>query len=160
MRLFHITSPLSAIKIVKQGRFNPLSSAGDNGLNCFCGDKTLYNMKQCFEGEGARLILEWSGAVENTNPYTSSSPLQIDILHIQLPWRCFIPSGTNEKYIRVIGIYFSKDELNSVIESPSWYKYLPAAVETRLIRRNKLILIRELRQRYRKSDLFLKIIQK
>ena len=120
VRIFHITSLARAVAIVESSNFFPVSKHplnNDNGLNYFCY-KPGYRMGQSFEGEGARLVLDWSGPVVVTHPDTSA-PLPTDILHDQHPWRCFIREGTTAQFIRIIGIHFAKDEIDSVLDSPS-----------------------------------------
>lgn len=159
MRIFHITSPASAVAIVERGTFYPVSNHplnNDNGLNCFCY-KPGYWMGQYFEGEGARLILEWFGPVAVTHPDTSP-PLPTDVLHDQHPWRCFIRGGTKAQFLRVISIHFAKGTIDSILNLPSWHRFLPAAIQNNLARRARLSFLRVLRDKYRNSPLFLAVV--
>lgn len=159
MRIFHITSPASVVAIVESGTFYPVSDHplnNDNGLNCFCY-KRGYRMGQHFEGVGARLILEWSGPVAMTHPGTSP-PLPTDMLHDQHPWRCFIRGGTNDQFLRVIGIHFADGAIDSILDLPLWHRFLPAALQDNLSRRAKLRFLQLLRARYRSSQLFLRVV--
>jgi hypothetical protein len=105
VRVFHITSPAGAVAIVDRGIFYPVSNHllnNDNGLNCF-GYRAGYRMGQHFEGEGARLILEWSGPVAVTHPDTSP-PLPPNVLHDQHPWRCFVRGGSTPSFLRIVAV--------------------------------------------------------
>lgn len=158
VRIFHITSPTCALAIVESGIFYPASTHrlnNDNGLNCFDA-RPGYRMGQCFEGVGARLVLEWNGPVVATHPNTSP-PLTPDLLHIQHPWRCFIRGGTNKQLLRVVGIQFSEDALGAVLEAPDWHSFLPTCMRDRLNRRTKLNFFRSLRNRYRNNRLYLQV---
>lgn len=159
MRIFHITSPCNAVAIVESGIFysssdQPLNN--DNGLNCFCY-KSGYQMEQCFEGEGAQLVLDWCGPVVVTHPQTSP-PLAPNVLHDQHPWRCFVRGGTNAQLLRVVDIRFAKENIGALVASPSWYRFLPAAIRNKLERRRRHGFLRSLRSKYRNADLFLKVV--
>ncbi|WP_227107774.1 hypothetical protein [Chromobacterium rhizoryzae] len=159
MRIFHVTSSASAVAIIKRGIFYPASDHplnNDNGLNCF-RYRSGYQMRQNFVGEGARLILEWSGPVVITHPDVSP-PLPTDVLHDQYPWRCFIRGGTKFQFLRVLGIHFAKGEIDSVLDFPSWHQFLPAALKNALARRVRLRFLHSLRNKYRNNSLFLVVI--
>jgi hypothetical protein len=158
MRVFHITSPERAVSIVKSGTFYPLSTAplnNDNGFNCFSNSRSYCN-RQYFEAKGARLICEWSGPMTTTNQNTMP-PLQIDVLHDQLPWRCFIRAGSNPQFLRVVDIFFDEGEINTLLHEPAWHRWLPCSIRKSLKRRAKLDFLRELREAYRNKLLFLKV---
>lgn len=159
VHIFHITSIARAVAIIESGTFHPASKHplnNDNGLNCFCY-KPGYRMGQCFEGEGAWLILEWSGQVVVTHPNTSP-PLLTDVLHDQHPWRCFIRGGTKAQFVRVVGVRFAKSEVNSFLEPPSWHQLLPGSIRNKFARRAKLDFLRSLRDNYRSSSLHLSVV--
>lgn len=159
MRIFHITSPSRAVAIVDSGIFYPVTDHplnNDNGLNCFCY-RAGYRMGQCFEGEGAKLILEWSDPVAITHPDTSP-PLQTDVLHDQHPWRCFIRGGSAPNLLRVVGIQFAKDAVDSLIEIPAWHSWLPASPRNSLRRRLRLDFLRSLRGKYSSKALHLSVV--
>ena len=158
MRIFHITSPERAVAIVQSGTFYPVSTAplnNDNGLNCFSYSRN-YRMGQYFEGEGARLICEWSGPVAVTHQDTAP-PLRIDVLHDQHPWRCFIRGGSNPGFLRVVDIRFDEGNIDSLLDLPSWQRWLPRVLRKNLKRRAKLDFLRTLRDRYRNKSLFLEV---
>lgn len=130
MRIYHITSPQNAVAIIENNIFYPASNHqlnNDNGLNGFCY-KRIYMKRQCFEGVGAKLILEWSGPIEDTDMNTPP-PLPPNILHIQNPWRCFIRGGTDAQYIRIVGVLFYDDQLDSILALPSWHCLLPQTIK-------------------------------
>lgn len=158
MRIFHITSAEEAISIVKCGVFYPVSVAplnNDNGLNCFSNSRS-YCMRQCFEGQGARLICVWSGPVTITH-HNTAPPLQIDVLHDQAPWRCFIRGGSNPQFLRVVNIHFDKGKIIPLLHLPAWHRWLPLVIRTTIERRAKLDFLRALRDRYRNNLLFLRV---
>lgn len=159
MRLYHITSPGAAVSIVRTGRFyaagtTPLNN--DNGLNCLAF-RVGYRLDQHFEGVGANVILEWTGPTSVTSQ-DAYPPLAVDVLHDQFPWRCFIRGGSNATYLRVVRIKFAKGEVDTLLELPSWYGYLPQKIKRSLIRRDKLGLLRWLRSRYIAQPLMLTVI--
>lgn len=159
LRVYHITSIASAVAIIESGTFHPASKNplnNDNGLNCFLY-KPGYWMGQIFEGEGARLILEWTGQMVETHPDTSP-PLPPDVLHDQHPWRCFIRGGTKTHFVRVIGVRAAKSEVDSFLEPPSWHQLLPTSMRKKFARRAKLDFLHSLRDKYRSCSLYLSVV--
>lgn len=153
--VYHITSPESALSIVKCGIFYPISNMNlnnDNGLNCFSFRKG-YWLGQCVERSGAKIVLEWTGDVKETHP-NSYPPLDRNVLHDQHPWRCFIRAGSDSSKLRLVRIDFNKELLDEYICSqhrfPQWF---PDRLKKIKIRKSKLIFFRSLRDRYRNSEL-------
>ena len=123
-RIFHITSPANAAAIVHSGKFVPVNKDplnNDNGLNCF-PYRAGYQKRQCFGGSGAKLVLEWTGEERETDLF-APLPLDIDVLHDQRPWRCFIRCGSNPNLLRVVSVWFYKED--QPIKTPDWYSALP-----------------------------------
>lgn len=152
IRLFHITSPESALSILEKEIFYPVSNHDhnhDNGLNCFPYHRYGYLMGQCYEGFGAKLILEWRGETTITSK-NASDPLPPNILHDQHNWRCFIRGGTDKKYLRIIGIRFFVN-IDHLLEKPRFYSLLPLSVKSGLIRKKRLKFLRDLRKKYQKK---------
>lgn len=159
MRVYHITSPAKAVNIVKQGVFYPASDHplnNDNGLNCF-GYRAGYTLGQCFEGTGAKLILEWSGPVAITHLNTSP-PLPSDVLHDQYPWRCFIRGGSTPEFLRIVDIHFEKGAIDSLLDFPGWHCYLPTQIARSLQRLQKLRFLKAIRTTYRSKALSLRVV--
>lgn len=157
MRVYHITSPGAAVSIVRSGIFNPSTNFledQDNGLNCL--PYHVGYLSQGFGGTGAKVILEWTGPISVT-PETTYPPLAMNVLHDQLPWRCFIRGGSNPAFLRVVRIKFDKGGVDTLIQVPSWYAYLPRNIKRPLIRRHKLALLRWLRSRYSAQPLMLTV---
>ena len=150
MRIYHLTSPARALAIVNSGIFYPASRHplnNDNGLNCF-SYRPGYRIGQCFGGEGARVILEWSGPVAVTHPDTSP-PLQPNVLHDQHPWRCFVRGGSSSGFLRIVAVYFEKGALDSLVAIPFWHRYLPKLLANALYRRCKLNFLLAFRAKFR-----------
>jgi hypothetical protein len=159
MRLYHITSPESAMAVMDSGKFYPASTYrlnNDNGLNCF-SFKPGYRLGQRFEGEGAKIILEWTGPVAITHQDTSP-PLLTDILHDQFPWRCFVRGGSNPNHLRMVAIRFDNRIVDDMIHVPRWHKILPEMLRSSLYRRAKLMQLRDIRTNYRNGNRTLEVI--
>lgn len=155
MVVFHITSLQSAINILETGTFHAYSRAllnNDNGLNCFKSGESG-NFTQCFksdEDKDVRAILSfrWKGKIIDTDQDTYP-PLKINVLHNQLPWRCFIRVGTDSELIRAANIKIgtlSDDYL------PFWGKSLPESLKNKLKRKKKLRLLLKLKKLVNKNE--------
>ena len=154
MRLYHITSPNCALKIIDSGRFIPASRHplnNDNGLNCFAFVPG-FQMGQKFEQEGARIIFEWSGPIALTRLDTSP-PLPPSVLHNQHPWRCFVRAVPPNGQLRAIAIRFDKGVFDAMLDRPWWYCLLTRSQQEALCRSKKLVLLQGIRSRYRNKNL-------
>ena len=159
IRLYHITSPDMAMQIMDSGKYHPVSIAllnNDNGLNCFAF-KRGYWQGQCIENTGAKIIFEWSGLVSITHPDTAP-PLDIDILHDQIPWRCFVRAGTSSDHLRLLAIRFDKGVIDDMTNLNFWQQFLPDTIQKSLRRRLKLQLLKSIRSNYRNQNKLLKVV--
>jgi len=147
MRIFHITSPEAAYEIVRTGTFRPTycnSYGADAGLNCFpYKNKEEYCLGQAYTGNGAMLILEWSGAIRQISKDKNPPPIT-NILYNQTPWRCFIRYKTDPKLIKIIGIEFIGDAANDLVRQTFWQKYLPSRLAKPLFERKKNQILLEI----------------
>lgn len=158
MLVYHLTSVDAALSIVESGVFMPVSQAplnNDAGLNCFAF-RPGYRLGQWFEGEGAKLVLKWSGPVASTHPDTAP-PLPPNALHDQHPWRCFVPRQSDPDLLRVIRVEFDAEALNNAIPLAGWQRFLPARLRERLKRAKKKRLLVNVRRLCRAKPLYLQI---
>lgn len=159
MRLYHFTSASNAKAIMDSGKFKPASLHplnNDNGLNCFAF-RSGYRLGQCFEGTGARLVMEWNGPVETTNQNVSP-PLAPDVLHDQHPWRCFVRGGSKTGTLFMTAIRFDKETVDAMVPIPGWHEHLPQCLQRSLYRRARLRLLKALRLKYRNVRLPLEVL--
>jgi len=150
MRLYHFTSASQAQAIMESGKFNPASQHplnNDNGLNCFAF-RSGYRLGQCFEGTGAKLIMEWTGPIVTTNQ-NASPPLAPDVLHDQHPWRCFVRGGSKTGLLFMTAIRFDKETIDAMVPTPNWHKHLPQFLQRPLYSRARLELLKAIRRKYR-----------
>ncbi|MEE3649454.1 MULTISPECIES: hypothetical protein [unclassified Brenneria] len=143
MRLYHVTSPSSALSIVESGIYSCSTVSGDQGLNCF-DSPTLRktNEEQIFGGYGAMLTLECDPSVV------------ID----EMPWRCYIPAGTDRQLIRIIDIRITEWAYIDDIGESWWTKFLPNKMRDKAIKRQVDQLENKIRERLNTETINLSII--
>ncbi|WP_215845070.1 hypothetical protein [Candidatus Pantoea bituminis] len=101
LRLKHITSPWTALDIIRTLSIIAGPSLSDSGLNVFIenhpGGPYMSNI---LNQSGAKLIFEWSGPSKRSTLADGYPP---DILYDQFPHRAFIPVGTRS-HLYLIGL--------------------------------------------------------
>ncbi len=160
MYIYHITNLTSALNIIKSKQFIPFSRNiynGDSCLNCFCSIKQGYNYGQEFQNQGVVLVFKWSGKVQQIS-MNESTPFKNNILYNQKPWRCFIPTNTKGKNLKIVKIYFDKYYLNDKFDLPMWTKFLPKKYLKQYVRKLKLEFILNLRQEIKKDNSYIEIL--
>lgn len=105
MRRFrHICSLESLFSILVTREFSPVYKsplAGDSGINGYLeGD--AFNRGQEIAGEGAELIIEWGGKIQNDLKAQMEYPLPPNVLVRQGAWRSVIPCRTDSTLIKVV----------------------------------------------------------
>lgn len=155
--IYHVTSPASAVSIVLNGTFYPVSSSPlnlDSGLNCF-SKLGKYKRSQCFSGDGAEIHFIWSGnsCVLSTQ---TAPPLPTGLLIDQAPWRLHIRGPVGPTDLRVFCVRF-RSSYEDCLELPSWLWLMPALLRRKIIRRFKLQFLRSLRRFYRDSACYVQV---
>lgn len=157
MRIYHITSPASAISILESGKFRPTS---DNPLN-FDSGLNSFRFSAVYQGgqnirSGARLVMEWAGPVV-VGP-AGAFQMAPGTLYDQYPWRCFIPNQTIGNMLRIVAIRFDQDEIEDMISIPVWHKLLPEKYRKVLYGKARLTLMLKIRREYRNQNRILHVI--
>lgn len=104
--IYHICSIESCINIIESGCYKsayPDPMAADSGINCFVEGKAS-SLNQSFQGQGAKIIMKWRGAIVVSSSHGLKLPLVQDTLYDSSPWRAVIPRGTLKSNIEVIKI--------------------------------------------------------
>ena len=113
MRRFkHICSVESLISILEEKIFRPVYKsplAGDSGINGYLEGDPI-NRGQAISGEGAELIIEWCGEIQDDPKAKLEFPLPKNVLVRQGRWRSIIPSQTDKSLIKVVDF-----EINSKV---------------------------------------------
>lgn len=113
MKLYHITDPAIAEKLIVERIFIPGGKGefnNDNGMNLF-SFKAGYRKSQYFEHEGVKLIVKWERNCVIKTHQNTSPPLKGNVLHYQYPWRCFVRDNGENKNLRVLGVLPQDDEI-------------------------------------------------
>ena len=93
-RLLHVTSPRTALKTIRSGKFRAGPILGDAGLNCYIDPHPNGNYGyNHYAQNGAVLEFDWVGPVSSA-PYTLHPPMDVPI--DQHPHRAFLMVGTGQ----------------------------------------------------------------
>lgn len=154
LKLFHQTSigALRSILVSRTYITAPIQS--DAGVNCFNVDRES-QQRQIFEGSGVIMFFEWRGEVRRGGQYDYH--LEKDVLYNMLPWRCFIPAGSNPGLLRVTRFRITESAMKEYIGKcgPDWW---PTTALQARYRRRKLAILLEMRNAVRKQACHLRIV--
>lgn len=153
---YHRTSPDAACSIASKKIFYSCTMLSDHGLNGYQQHQAIN--RQTTEGQGAEIVLEWTGPVKEVSIDIPVNKMDFDTLYIQERWRMFVRAPFNKELLKVKNIRF-KESLDSYIHYPNWYKafYIPKALQTSLLRKKKLEELKKIRAKYIGQELFLEI---
>lgn len=116
--LLHITGLANAIAIVKSGVY--LTSGADDTGSDSCLNSFVLGREKClgqdFESAGAVVRFEWLGPMRINNDF----PLEPDVLHLDLPWRAMVPTGTT-RHLRITGLRANFTHWVDEVRNPPWY---------------------------------------
>lgn len=160
MRIYHVTNLKSALSIIESKYFTPYSTNiynSDACLNCFCSLNEANKSPQPLK-MGVVIVFHWSGKIKKIG-MNDSTPYQNNILYSQEYWRCFIPSNTIGKNLKIVRLDINKRELSDYINITLnlWVKFLPKKCQKEYIKKRRLNFIINIKNSIKQQDCYINI---